>query len=52
MYDFYRYGVLAFFFTSLFSPDLNPNVAFYASLFVFWTRLSGAPSVRSFWPPW
>src|SRR5271154_3747349 len=37
-YDFYLYGVLAAFFGAhFFSPDLNPNVAFIASLFVFWT---------------
>jgi MFS family permease len=37
-YDFYLYGVLAVFFSKhFFSPDLNPNVAFIASLFVFWT---------------
>ena len=37
-YDFYLYGVLALFFSKhFFSPDLNPNVAFIASLFVFWT---------------
>jgi MFS family permease len=37
-YDFYLYGVLAFFFSKhFFSPALSPNVAFIASLFVFWT---------------
>jgi MFS family permease len=37
-YDFYLYGVLAVFFGKhFFSPDLNPNIAFIASLFVFWT---------------
>lgn len=37
-YDFYLYGVLAVFFSRhFFSPELNPNVAFIASLFVFWT---------------
>ena len=37
-YDFYLYGVLAAFFGAhFFSPDLNPNIAFIASLFVFWT---------------
>ena len=37
-YDFYLYGVLALFFSkSFFSPELNANVAFIASLFVFWT---------------
>ncbi len=37
-YDFYLYGVLALFFsTHFFSPNLNPSVAFIASLFVFWT---------------
>src|SRR5881394_3876695 len=37
-YDFYLYGVLALFFSKhFFSPDMNPNVAFIASLFVFWT---------------
>ena len=37
-YDFYLYGVLALFFSKhFFSPDLNPTVAFIASLFVFWT---------------
>jgi MFS family permease len=37
-YDFYLYGVLAFFFSKhFFSPALDPNVAFIASLFVFWT---------------
>ena len=36
-YDFYLYGVLALFFSKqFFSPDLNPTVAFIASLFVFW----------------
>jgi MFS family permease len=37
-YDFYLYGVLAAFFgKQFFAPDLNPNIAFIASLFVFWT---------------
>src|ERR1700686_1073998 len=37
-YDFYLYGVLAVFFSKhFFSPDMDPNVAFIASLFVFWT---------------
>jgi MFS family permease len=37
-YDFYLYGVLALFFSKhFFSPSLSPNVAFIASLFVFWT---------------
>src|ERR1700758_2817849 len=37
-YDFYLYGVLALFFSKhFFSPALDPNVAFIASLFVFWT---------------
>ena len=37
-YDFYLYGVLALFFSKhFFSPDLNPSIAFIASLFVFWT---------------
>src|SRR5580692_10399047 len=37
-YDFYLYGVLAAFFSKhFFSPALAPNVAFIASLFVFWT---------------
>ncbi len=37
-YDFYLYGVLATFFSKhFFSPGLDPNVAFIASLFVFWT---------------
>jgi MFS family permease len=37
-YDFYLYGVLAIFFSKhFFSPELNPSVAFIASLFVFWT---------------
>jgi MFS family permease len=37
-YDFYLYGVLAAFFSKqFFSPALDPNVAFIASLFVFWT---------------
>src|SRR5436190_712911 len=37
-YDFHLYGVLALFFSKyFFSPDLNPAVAFIASLFVFWT---------------
>src|SRR6201982_1972260 len=37
-YDFYLYRVLALFFSKpFFSPELNPSVAFIASLFVFWT---------------
>ncbi len=37
-YDFYLYGVLALFFSKhFFAPDMDPNVAFIASLFVFWT---------------
>src|SRR5215831_6723708 len=37
-YDFYLYGVLAVFFSKhFFSPQLDPNIAFIASLFVFWT---------------
>jgi len=37
-YDFYLYGVLALFFSKqFFSPELNPTIAFIASLFVFWT---------------
>src|SRR6202048_4708896 len=37
-YDFYLYGVLALFFSKhFFSPELNPTVAFIASLFGFWT---------------
>jgi MFS family permease len=37
-YDFYLYGVLALFFSRhFFSPQLNPTIAFIASLFVFWT---------------
>jgi MFS family permease len=37
-YDFYLYGVLAVFFSKhFFSPALDPNVAYIASLFVFWT---------------
>src|SRR3984885_14188015 len=37
-YDFYLYGVLAAFFSKhFFSPQMDPNVAFIASLFVFWT---------------
>jgi MFS family permease len=37
-YDFYLYGVLAVFFSKhFFSSALDPNVAFIASLFVFWT---------------
>jgi len=37
-YDFYLYGVLAVFFGAhFFSPNLNPSIAFIASLFVFWT---------------
>jgi MFS family permease len=37
-YDFYLYGVLALFFSKhFFSPELNPTIAFIASLLVFWT---------------
>jgi MFS family permease len=37
-YDFYLYGVLALFFSrQFFPPALDPNIAFIASLFVFWT---------------
>jgi MFS family permease len=37
-YDFYLYGVLAIFFSKhFFSPTMDQNVAFIASLFVFWT---------------
>jgi len=37
-YDFYLYGVLAVFFSKhFFNPTMDPNVAFIASLFVFWT---------------
>ena len=37
-YDFYLYGVLALFFSKhFFSPELDPTIAFIASLFVFWT---------------
>jgi MFS family permease len=37
-YDFYLYGVLAVFFSKhFFPPTLDPQVAFIASLFVFWT---------------
>src|SRR5260370_14315359 len=37
-YDFYLYGVLALFFSKhFFAPDMDPNVAFIARLFVFWT---------------
>jgi MFS family permease len=37
-YDFYLYGVLATIFSKhFFSPALDPNIAFIASLFVFWT---------------
>src|SRR5215510_282457 len=37
-YDFYLYGVLAVFFSKhFFSPQLDPSIAFIASLFVFWT---------------
>src|SRR6202162_1884093 len=45
-YDFDLYGVLALFFSKhFFSPELNPTVAFIASLFVFWTGFL----VRPFW---
>src|SRR6202046_4898751 len=37
-YDFYLYGVLAGLFSKhFFAPTMDPNVAFIASLFVFWT---------------
>ncbi len=37
-YDFYLYGVLAVFFSKhFFPPSLDPNIAFIASLAVFWT---------------
>src|SRR5947208_4021901 len=37
-YDFYLYGVLALFFSKhFFAPDMDPNLAFILSLFVFWT---------------
>jgi MFS family permease len=37
-YDFYLYGVLAVFFSKhFFSPAMDPNIAFIASLAVFWT---------------
>ena len=37
-YDFYLYGAMAVFFSKhFFSPSMDPNVAFIASLFVFWT---------------
>src|SRR5580693_2159636 len=37
-YDFYLYGVLAVFFSKhFFAPTMDPNIAFIASLFVFWT---------------
>ncbi|HEX3536689.1 MAG TPA: MFS transporter [Stellaceae bacterium] len=37
-YDFYLYGVLAVVFSKhFFSPQLDANIAFIASLFVFWT---------------
>src|SRR5215467_14735944 len=37
-YDFYLYGVLAVFFSKhFFSPQMDPNLAFIASLAVFWT---------------
>jgi MFS family permease len=37
-YDFYLYGVLAVFFSKhFFAPTMDPNVAFIASLFIFWT---------------
>jgi MFS family permease len=37
-YDFYLYGVLAVFFSKhFFASTMDPNVAFIASLFVFWT---------------
>jgi MFS family permease len=36
-YDFYIYGVLAVFFSQHFFPPGNPNLAFLASLGIFWT---------------
>ncbi|MBV9685948.1 MAG: MFS transporter, partial [Alphaproteobacteria bacterium] len=37
-YDFYLYGVLALFFSKhFFSPQMDQNIAFIASLAVFWT---------------
>src|SRR3984957_5880556 len=37
-FDFYLYGVLAVFFSKhFFSPAMDPNLAFIASLAVFWT---------------
>jgi len=36
-YDFYIYGVLATFFGKLFFPPGNDNLAFLASLGIFWT---------------
>src|SRR6201997_4205144 len=43
-YDFYLYGVLALFFSKhFFSPELNPTVAFIASLFVFWPGFAVRP---------
>jgi MFS family permease len=37
-YDFYLYGVLAVFFSKhFFSPQMDQNIAFIASLAVFWT---------------
>src|SRR5215471_5204840 len=37
-YDFYLYGVLAVVFSKhFFSPQMDPNLAFIASLAVFWT---------------
>src|SRR6202167_2967095 len=43
-YDFYLYGVLAVFFSKhFFSPAMDPNLAFIASLAVFWTGLLVRP---------
>src|SRR5579883_381867 len=36
-YDFYIYGVLALFFSQHFFPPGNQNLAFLASLGIFWT---------------
>ena len=47
-YDFYLYGVLALFFSRhFFSPQLNPTIAFIASLFVFWTGFLVRPFAQS-----
>ena len=46
-YDFYLYGVLAVFFSKhFFSSAMDPNVAFIASLFVFWTGFLVRPVRR------